>query len=100
MPDRVRQIETEQHDGAGRHRRPDHVALEDPLEIRLQGTPLAVVMRTPGDDDDLVTGFLLTEGILLAPDEIAEIRRLDESRVDVALRAGLEVDATRLVPWL
>ena len=95
LPDRVRQIETEQHDGAGRHRRADHVALEDPLEIRLQGTPLAVVMRTPGDDDDLVTGFLLTEGILLGPDEIAEIRRLDESRVDVALRAGLEVDATR-----
>ena len=36
------------------------MALEDPLEIRLQGTPLAVVMRTPGDDEDLVTGFLLT----------------------------------------
>jgi FdhD protein len=95
LPDRVRQIDTERYDEAGRHRRADHVAIEDPLEIRLRGTPLAVVMRTPGDDPDLVTGFLITEGILLGPDEIAEVRRLDESRVDVALREGLEVDATR-----
>ena len=95
LADRVRQTDTEKYDGTGRHRRADHVALEDPLEIRLRGTPLAVVMRTPGDDDDLVTGFLLTEGILLGPDEIAEIRRLDESRVDVELRHGLEVDPSR-----
>jgi FdhD protein len=92
---RTRQFDTEKHDGAGRHARVDQVALEDPLEIRLRGTPLAVVMRTPGDDDDLVTGFLLTEGILLGPAEVTEVRRLDPSRVDIALQAGLEVDPTR-----
>ena len=95
MTDRVRQTDTEKYDRTGRHRRVDHVALEDPLEIRLRGTPLAVVMRTPGDDGDLVTGFLLTEGILLGPHEIAEIRRPDGSRVDVALQHGLEVDPSR-----
>ncbi len=49
------------------------VAVEEPLEIRLDGEPLAVVMRTPGDDEQLVRGFLLTEGIVLAPAEIAAV---------------------------
>lgn len=50
------------------------VALEEPLQITLDGHPLAVVMRTPGADEDLVRGFLATEGIVSAPDAI---RRLD-----------------------
>jgi FdhD protein len=49
------------------------VAIEEPLEIRLAGEPLAVVMRTPGDDEELVRGFLLTEGIVLTPAEIAAV---------------------------
>ncbi len=52
-------------------------------------------MRTPGDDEDLVTGFFLTEGILLDPGEIADIVHLDESRVDVRLQDGVEVDPGR-----
>ncbi len=42
----------------------DTLAVEEPLEIRLNNIPLAVVMRTPGHDFDLARGFLLTEGIL------------------------------------
>lgn len=42
----------------------DALAVEEPLEIRLNNIPLAVVMRTPGHDFDLARGFLLTEGIL------------------------------------
>ncbi len=42
----------------------DALVVEEPLEIRLNNIPLAVVMRTPGDDFDLARGFLLTEGIL------------------------------------
>jgi FdhD protein len=42
----------------------DALVVEEPLEIRLNNIPLAVVMRTPGDDLDLAKGFLLTEGIL------------------------------------
>ncbi len=71
----------------------DTVAVEDPLEIRLGDTPLAVVMRTPGDDDDLVRGFFLTEGILVDPGEIDAIERHDKSRLSVHLREGIEVDA-------
>jgi FdhD protein len=51
-------------------RRPDDLAAEEPLEIRLRKTPLAVTMRTPGNDIDLAMGFLLTEGIIGAADDV------------------------------
>jgi FdhD protein len=41
----------------------DEVAVEEPLEIRVDGTPVAVTMRTPGHDEELSIGFLLAEGI-------------------------------------
>jgi FdhD protein len=47
------------HDG-----REDVVAVEEPLEIRVDGKPLAVTMRTPGHDEELALGFLLTEGLI------------------------------------
>ena len=57
----------------------DVVAVEEPLEIVLmhQGRgpkSLAVTMRTPGDDFDLVRGFLFTEGIIHQPDDIVAMR--------------------------
>jgi FdhD protein len=42
----------------------DLVAVEEPLEIRVDGVPLAVTMRTPGDDEHLAAGFLLGEGLI------------------------------------
>jgi FdhD protein len=42
---------------------PDEVAVEEPLEIRVGGKPVAVTMRTPGHDEELALGFLLSEGI-------------------------------------
>ena len=45
-------------------RRPDELAAEEPLEIRVRKSPLAVTMRTPGHDIDLAMGFLLTEGVI------------------------------------
>jgi FdhD protein len=47
--------------------------VEEPLEIRLAGIPVTVTMRTPGDDFDLATGFLVTEGILPGPEAIASV---------------------------
>ena len=51
----------------------DALAAEEPLEIRIEGAPLTVTMRTPGHDAELAAGFLLTEGILRSRDQIAAI---------------------------
>ncbi|CAO5149720.1 Sulfur carrier protein FdhD [Frankia sp. AiPs1] len=54
--------------------RPDTVAGEEPLEIRVDGRPLAVTMRTPGDDMDLALGFLLGEGLIAGGADVAAMR--------------------------
>ncbi|POX40183.1 sulfurtransferase FdhD [Streptomyces sp. Ru73] len=53
--------------------RPDTLVAEEPLEIRLGGKPLAITMRTPGDDFALAAGFLVSEGVLGSADELANI---------------------------
>ncbi|MFH8681944.1 formate dehydrogenase accessory sulfurtransferase FdhD [Streptomyces lydicus] len=53
--------------------RPDTLVAEEPLEIRLNGKPLAITMRTPGDDFALAAGFLVSEGVLGAAEELANI---------------------------
>ncbi len=50
--------------GEGASRRADTLAVEEPLEIRVAGSPLAVTMRTPGHDVELAAGFLVSEGII------------------------------------
>ena len=64
--------------GTGVHDRPDRLATEEPMEIRLQGPtgdaqPIAVTMRTPGNDFELALGFLLTEGVLTEADDVASV---------------------------
>ena len=53
----------------------DEVAIEEPLEIRIGQDPLAVTMRTPGNDEELAAGFLLSEGIVRARSDLREINR-------------------------
>ncbi|MFE2067997.1 formate dehydrogenase accessory sulfurtransferase FdhD [Streptomyces sp. NPDC059467] len=53
--------------------RPDTLVAEEPLEIRLNGKPLAITMRTPGDDFALAAGFLVSEGVLAAADDLQNI---------------------------
>jgi FdhD protein len=48
----------------------DRLATEEPLEVRVDGDPLAVTMRTPGHDAELAAGFCLTEGVIDEPDEL------------------------------
>ncbi len=71
-PHRVVPIRREE-DGATTLR-DDAVAVEEPLEIRVDGQSLAVVMRTPGHDTELAAGFLLSEGVVRTKEEVYAIR--------------------------
>lgn len=70
----------------------DTLVVEEPLELRIGDTPIAVVMRTPDDDADLVLGFTLTEGILFQPDELSGITELGENRVRLDLAEGVRIN--------
>lgn len=75
----------------------DSVAVEEPLEIRLDGHPVAVVMRTPGHDADLAAGFLITEGIISHLGELRKTEpRPDENRILLFLHDHVSVDLGRL----
>jgi FdhD protein len=100
--------------------RPETLAVEEPLEIRVNGAPVTVTMRTPGSDIELAQGFLLTEGVIAHRDDVVSVRycraaataaAIPESLrssppesantynvLDVALAAGVpvpDVDVTR-----
>ncbi len=70
----------------------DLVAVEEPLEIRLGDVPIAVLMRTPGHDADLIRGFAITEAIVLGVHELAEPLDLGEGRWELMLAEGVVVD--------
>ncbi|MFP3914360.1 MAG: formate dehydrogenase accessory sulfurtransferase FdhD [Actinomycetota bacterium] len=74
----------------------DDLAEEAPVEIRLDGVPLAVLMRTPGADEALARGFALTEGIVISPDEVAAVEPVGVGdRWDLRLAQGVQVDPER-----
>ena len=82
----------------------DVVAREEPLEIQVRGASLAVLMRTPGHDLELARGFLLTERIVAAADDIVAVRHCtvvsdpaaEDNVVTVILRDGLALDLDAL----
>ncbi len=69
-------------DGGQQTTRPDTLAAEEPLEIRVNGEPLSVTMRTPGNDFDLVAGFLVTEGVTAATSDVVAMRYCAGATVD------------------
>jgi FdhD protein len=60
-------------DGVARPAR-DKVAVEEPLEMRVAGRPVGVTMRTPGQDVELALGYCITEGLIGAADDAAQVR--------------------------
>lgn len=88
-------------------RRPETLAVEEPLEIRVNGTPITVTMRTPGSDFELAQGFLLTEGVITRRDDVEAIRYCSGAGpdglntynvLDITLAAGVpapDTDVTR-----
>jgi FdhD protein len=92
-------------DSASVSERADRLATEEPLGIRIDGQAVSLTMRTPGDDIDLAAGFLVSEGVVTSPADIASMRVCDGQRcghdhedgdavgnvVDVTLRPGLTI---------
>jgi FdhD protein len=79
-------------------RRSDTLAVEEPLEVRLNGDPFVVTMRTPGDDIDLVHGLLHSEAVIASRDDLVTARYCDGvgpdglntyNVLDVSLGAGV-----------
>ena len=106
MPERAKEFTIEKIGAGGdATQRQDLVAREEPLEIRVEGKSVAVVMRTPGHDRELAAGFLLSEGVVSGPGEIFEISEcpgnaddpLEKGNlVDVLLTKGANFDAASL----
>ncbi len=79
---------------------PDHVAVEEPLEIRLgysgpedrEARSVSITMRTPGHDAELAAGFLYTEGIIDSADQITDIRHLGPQVATTELRNVIRVE--------
>jgi len=87
----------------GRRRRQEALAAEEPLELRVDGRALAVIMRTPGHDVELAHGFLLAGGVIGAAGDVSTARYCDgvddQGRntynvLDLALAPGVERDSS------
>ena len=106
------EVAVEKATGSAWESQPDRVAVEEPLEIRLDyvadgkrvARSISITMRTPGDDESLAVGFLLSEGILRAPSDVQQVRACGpavgplqlQNVVRVELREGVAVDLKRL----
>jgi FdhD protein len=87
---------------AGAERAEDAVAVERPLEIRVDGRPLAVTLRTPGDDEELALGFMAGEGVVRTADDVLGIETREASCAEepdfaeVRLAPGVPFDWSKL----
>jgi FdhD protein len=94
-PERVMQLPVAHWQENEQQQREEHLTVEEPLEIRLDGRSLAVIMRTPGHDFELACGFLFSEGIITSHGDIISIEDAVDvdglplaNVVDVALRSS------------
>ncbi len=105
MTGRSRAVDLDRFRANLRETRADRVAVEEPLEIRLgfdvhgerRSRAVSITMRTPGDDADLATGFLFTEGIIRAPDDVAIVKPCNgDNTIRVELEDGVSIDLAPL----
>jgi FdhD protein len=87
-PVRAKPTDVTEWNGGMVQRRADDLVTEEPLEIRVNGAPLTVTMRTPGDDFELAAGLLYTEGVISGPEDLESVAYAADSAnvVRVALR--------------
>jgi FdhD protein len=105
MPEKTTSVEVTRVPSPDEERGDDLVAVEEPLEIRAawvaSGEPreknISVTMRTPGDDFDLAVGFLFTEALIVAADDVESVKHWGSpNRVRVSLAAHARIDTSKL----
>jgi FdhD protein len=84
--------------GERRVRRPDTLAVEEPLEIRVDGEPFTVTMRTPGHDLELALGFLVAEGVVQHPGQVRSAVHCPDAARDADGRPTHNVVDVTLAP--
>ncbi|MBK9337760.1 MAG: formate dehydrogenase accessory sulfurtransferase FdhD [Lewinellaceae bacterium] len=107
-PQRTHRVTAQTVTSAGFEQRSDLLVAEEPLEIRIghgagagrRQLSIAVTMRTPGDDEELATGFLFTEGLIQQAAQIMADRWLAENTLLVELQPDIPVDEARLTRHL
>jgi FdhD protein len=103
----VRRVDVTRIEGRAAQSTVDAIAVEEPLEIRIQywfkglqrTESLALAMRTPGDDRELALGFLFGEGVIRSREDVLETRALgpgDSNELLVSLRASVDVEMWRM----
>jgi FdhD protein len=80
----------------------DEVAVEEPLEIRINNQPIAITMRTPGNDEELAAGFLVSEGVMRQREDLLEIDSDAQQGpagnvVNVTLSSGAKFNPTAML---
>src|SRR3954469_3186761 len=68
----------------------DEVAIEEPLEIRIGGCAVATTMRTPGNDEELAAGFLLSEAIIKTRADLRTVATAKDNVVEIELAPNVE----------
>jgi len=97
-------VQVQTLDKSFRSLRSDSLAIEEPLQLCLNGSPLSITMRTPGSDLDLAVGFLFTEGIIDDVSQILSMRAESAAddpeqsgdKVTIRLRPNIAIDPARI----
>jgi FdhD protein len=97
MADAFQLFEVVRVDDRGSESIVDHVAAEQPLEVRLEGHPFSVIMRTPGADEDLAIGFLYSESVILRAGDVRWVESTDTPNV---INVRLSRDRAEILPEL
>ena len=102
-PERVMSAQVTHWQDTEQRQREEYLTVEEPLEMRLGGRSLAMIMRTPGHDAELALGFLLSEGVIERSGDVVEVRSACDAEglplvnvVEIILREPLmgEIAAT------
>jgi FdhD protein len=99
MPARpVKEVAVRRMNGSAIRQDKDFLAAEEPLEIRVEGHSVAIVMRTPGEDRELAAGFLVTEGMVHSAGDLIDIKYQSHCWFPAGKGSGQRADARGVVP--